>query len=60
MSAYVTLYITRSRAKEEMLKATLGEVPDSQLEAFMDNVLESSLHNCIIVDDDRPNNDEDI
>ena len=31
-----------------------------ELEAFMDNKLESRLYNCILVDSDNTNNNDDI
>ncbi len=51
MSAYSTLYITRSRAKAEFVKKILGDIPDEDLERFLDIMLEPRLYNAIVVPD---------
>ena len=60
MSAYTTLSITRSKAKELILNATIGEIPVDVLERFVDSILEERLYNCIIVDDGTEENDDDM
>lgn len=57
MSAYSTLRITRNKAKTELMKWLMSEVTDQKLEDFMDQLLESRLHNAKIVDDDSENDD---
>lgn len=57
MSAYTTLYITRSRAIEEIFARQFS---DDQLASFMDTLLEPRLYNCIIVSDDEETNDNDM
>ena len=56
MSAYSTLYITRSKAKEFIIDK-IANMCDSELEEIMDMLLEKGLNNCIIVSDDDENAD---
>ena len=58
MSAYTTLLITRSKAKEEYLKSLL--VTDEVLEEFMDKLLDNRLYNAVIVDDNHQNDDSAV
>ncbi len=60
MSAYTTLFITRSKAKQAMLEKTIGEITDEELEEFMDRLLEPQLYNCRIVNNDDANDDDII
>lgn len=55
MSAYTTLYITRSRAIEEIFARQFS---DDQLATLLDTLLDSRLYNCIIVCDDETNDNE--
>ncbi len=57
MSAYTTLRITRSKAREYYCREKL-RLNDRNLEAFMDEWLEPQLCNAIIVNDDDENDDE--
>lgn len=57
MSAYSTIRITRSHALLFYLQKIAGHVTDRQLEDACDEALEPGLRNCIIVDDDSPEND---
>ena len=59
MSAYTTLKVTRSRAKLEVMKKLLS-MSDSDIERFMDKILEPRLYNCRVVDDWSPENDDDV
>lgn len=59
MSAYTTLKVTRSRAMLEVMNKLLN-MSDSDLEHFMDKILEPRLYNCRVVDDCSPENDDDI
>lgn len=58
MSAYITLDITRSRAKMALMDHILGEITGDDLKRFMDALLEPRLYKCDIVPDDQPNNDD--
>lgn len=58
MSAYTTLRITRSRAKEELYRMVMGSVSDEFLESFMDTALRDRLYNCQIVSDDQENDND--
>ena len=58
MSAYTTLFITRSKAKEVYLKSLPVAVTDEILKEFMDKLLNNRLYNAIIVDDDHHENDD--
>jgi len=59
MSAFATLNITRSRAKQFILLNLLGDLPDDKLEQLMDSYLEVRLYNCrIVADGDDYNNDD--
>lgn len=60
MSVYTTLYITRSKAKELLIRELMGDITDDMLEKFMDEFLEPRLYNAFIVDDSAPNNDDVI
>ena len=58
MSAYSSLRVTRSKAKQEMANWLLRETDDKKLEDFMDRLLEHRLYNAVIVPDDAQNDDE--
>ena len=58
MSAYSTLYITRTRALAVLLERALGGITDEQLENFVDKILEPRLYNCRVVSDDHEHNDD--
>lgn len=58
MSAYSSLRVTRSKAKQELANWLLCETDDKRLEEFMDRLLEHRLYNAVIVPDDAPNDDE--
>jgi hypothetical protein len=58
MGAHSTLRITRTKAKEEMLKWLLADISDEKLGNFMDQILDDRLYNAILVPDDAPNDDE--
>lgn len=58
MSAYSTVNITRSKARDVLLHSLVGEVPDNALESFIDTLLEPRLFNCRIVDDNAENEDD--
>lgn len=58
MGAHSTLRITRSRAKEEIIKHLLKDVSDSALEDFLDKILDHRLYNAVIVDDYCQENDD--
>lgn len=60
MSAYTTLDITRSKAKQLMVNKILGEITDEELEEFLDKLLESRLYNSNIVPDGFEENDDFI
>ena len=57
MSAYTSLRITRSKAKQVAVEWFLNAINDEKLEEFMDCVLEHRLYNAVIVPDDDPNDD---
>ena len=58
MGAHSTLRITRSKAKEELLKLVQSELSDEQLKQLMDMILYERLRNATIVADDAPNDDD--
>ena len=58
MSAYTSLRVTRSKAKQKLMEHMMGEITDKQLEQFMDQLLEGRLYNAVIVPDDAENDDE--
>ena len=58
MSAYSSLRVTRSKAKQEMMNWLLRETDDKKLEDFMDRLLEHRLYNAVIVPDDAQNDDK--
>ena len=60
MSAYTSLRVTRSKAKIELMKCMMGDIPDTQLEQFMDQLLEHRLYNAVIVPDGAPNDDDAV
>ena len=43
MSAYTSLRVTRSKAKQKLMEHMMGDIPDAQLEQFMDQLLEPRL-----------------
>ena len=57
MSAYSTLRITRSRAKNMIMQSMFGEIDDELLECYLDKLLEPRLYNARIVSDDDKNDD---
>lgn len=57
MSAYSTINITRSRAKEMVLQSVLMGLSDEVLESYLDDILEPRLYNAQIVGDDQENDD---
>jgi hypothetical protein len=57
MSAYSTLRITRSRAKNMIIQSMFGEIDDELLERYLDKLLEPRLYNARIVSDDDKNDD---
>ena len=58
MSAYSTLRVTRTKAKQKLVAWLLSEVTDRKLKDFMDQVLEPRLYNVVIVPDHEANDDE--
>lgn len=60
MSAYSTLKITRSRAKEIVIRFLLSDLSDEILERYLDTILESRLYNARIVGDDQENDDVEL
>lgn len=58
MGAHSTLRITRTKAKEEMLKWLFADISDEKLGNFMDQILDDRLYNAVIVPNDAPNDDE--
>lgn len=58
MSAYSSLRVTRSKAKQELANWLLRDTDDKRLEEFMDRLLEQRLYNAVIVPDDAPNDDD--
>lgn len=58
MSAYTTLEVTRTKAQELYLREIFGIIPDGELEAFLDNKLEPSLHNSVVVPDEAERSDD--
>jgi len=60
MSAYTTLNITRSKAKEIFIQKVLGGISDDELEELLDKVLEDRLYNANIVPDGDEDNDDSI
>lgn len=59
MSAYSTLLITRSKAKQVVFDRLLN-ISDQELEEMMDRILDERLYNSRIVSDDEPNDDDVI
>lgn len=57
MSAFTTLHITRSKAREIYLQAVIGDIPDKELEAFLDHKLAPAIYNAVVVPDDIEKND---
>lgn len=51
MGAHSTVYITRSRAKQELIER-INNADDKTLEELMDKFLDHRLLNCLIVSDD--------
>ena len=60
MSAYTSLRVTRSKAKQKLMEHMMGEIPDAQLEQFMDQLLQPRLYNAVIVPDHETNDDEAV
>ena len=60
MSAYTTIRITRSKAKEEWLKTLMQDPSDDKLEEFIDDLLRDRLYNCMIVPDHAQNDNSYI
>ena len=58
MSAYSSLRVTRTKAKQKLMEWLLSEVNDKKLEDFMDQLLEPRLYNAVIVPDHEANDDE--
>ena len=58
MSAYTSLRVTRSKAKQELMNWLLRDTDDKRLEEFMDRMLEPRLYNAVIVPDGDPNDDD--
>lgn len=56
MSAYTTLYITRSKALQLYLEK-YSAITNKELEGFLDNLLEPRLYNAIVVEDGMANDD---
>lgn len=61
MSEYSTIYVTRSTAKEALLKKLINnEFTDIELADLMDTLLKEQLYNCVIVPDDTTINDDGV
>lgn len=60
MSAYNTLYITESKAKQLLFKKLYGDVSFETLEKFMDELLEPRLYNARIVPDGSENDNNEV
>lgn len=60
MSAYSTLYITASVAREAYFKITQQEPSREEIERVLDTCLSPQLYNVIIVGDDAPQDDDII
>lgn len=58
MSAYSTLRITKSKAKQALVEHFMQDIDAGELERFMDKILEPRLYNAMIVSDDCENDDE--
>ena len=58
MSAFSTLHITRTKAKELLIKKLMDDIDDTDLAEFMDILLSPRLYNCRIVPDGEPHDDE--
>ena len=56
----VSWKITRSKAKEIFLNHIMGDIPDDQLESFLDDILYHRLYNAVIVPDHETENDDSI
>lgn len=59
MSAYSTIYLTRTKAKQLVLDK-LYDLSDYELAEIVDAIIRGSLYNCRIVEDDAENNDNDL
>ena len=59
MSAYSTLYITRTKARAVVLEK-VWNISDRELEDILDKLLESRLYNAVIVNDDCKENDDEL
>lgn len=59
MSAYTTLYISRHKARE-VLKERINQLSDSQLERFLDELTEPTLHRVSIECDFQARNDRQL
>ena len=60
MSAYTSLRVTRSKAKQKLMEHMMGQISDAQLKQFMDQLLEPRLYNAVIVPDEADNDDEAV
>lgn len=61
MGAHSSLRVTRSKARELYLKEMIGEIPDDELEAFLDRKLDHALYNAVIIPDyDTGENDNGL
>ena len=49
--------MTRSKAKQKLIDHMMGDIPDKQLEQFMDQLLEDRQYNAVIVPDGTENDD---
>jgi len=58
MSAYSTLRITRSVARNRLLATILDSNDDELLKDFLDGFLRHRCYECIIVDDNEENDNE--
>lgn len=55
MSAFTTLRVSRSKAKELILRKIFDGMSDEELEHQVDAILEDRLYNCRIVGDGERN-----
>tara|TARA_R110002074_G_scaffold51396_4_gene130054 strand:+ start:1697 stop:2071 length:375 start_codon:yes stop_codon:yes gene_type:complete len=58
MSAHSTLEYTRENALGFITRDELSKLKNKQLEYIMDVLLDENLYNCVIIDDDRVDEDE--
>lgn len=59
MSAFTTLYVTQTKAKEELIRQISEDfVTREELERLMEVILEKRLYNCTIVPDHCAENDD--